>query len=176
LRAGHIIRQLREFVARGETEKRPENLSKLIEEASALALVGAKEEGVKTLLRYASHTDMVLVEKVQIQQVLLNLIRNAMEAMHGYDRKELVVTTSASNNGMIEVSVADTGHGISEEIADRLFQPFVTTKPAGMGVGLSISKRIIEAHGGKMWSEPNRGGGTIFRFNVEAVAGEGSPE
>jgi two-component system sensor kinase FixL len=151
-------------------------VSKLIEEASALALVGAKEEGVKTLLRYASHTDMVLVEKVQIQQVLLNLVRNAMEAMQGYDRKELVVTTSASNNGMIEVSVTDTGHGLSEEIADRLFQPFVTTKPAGMGVGLSISKRIIEAHGGEMWAEPNPGGGTIFRFTLEAVAGEGSPE
>lgn len=176
LRAGHIIRQLREFIARGETEKRPENVSKLIEEASALALVGAKEEGVKTLFRYASHTDMVLVEKVQIQQVLLNLIRNAMEAMHDYDRKELVVTTSASNNGMIEVRVADTGHGLSEEIADRLFQPFVTTKPAGMGVGLSISKRIIEAHGGEMWAEPNPGGGTMFRFTLEAVAGEGSPE
>jgi two-component system sensor kinase FixL len=99
-----------------------------------------------------------------------------MEAMQGYDRKELVVTTSASNNGMIEVSVTDTGHGLSEEIADRLFQPFVTTKPAGMGVGLSISKRIIEAHGGEMWAEPNPGGGTIFRFTLEAVAGEGSPE
>jgi two-component system sensor kinase FixL len=176
LRAGHIIRQLREFVARGETEKRPENLSKLIEEASALALVGAKEEGVKTLFSYASHTDMVLVEKVQIQQVLLNLIRNAMEAMHGHDHKELLVTTSISANGMIEISVADTGHGLLEEIADRLFQPFVTTKPAGMGVGLSISKRIIEAHGGGMWAEPNPGGGAIFRFTLEAVAAEDSPE
>lgn len=176
LRAGHIIRQLREFVARGETERSPENLSKLIEEASALALVGAKEEGVKTLFRYASHTDMVLVEKVQIQQVLLNLVRNAIEAMHGCDRKELTVTTSAANDGMVEISVADTGHGISEEIAERLFQPFVTTKPAGMGVGLSISKRIIEAHGGEMWAEPNHGGGTIFRFTLEAVAGKGGPE
>ncbi len=176
LRAGHIIRQLREFVARGETEKRPENVSKLVEEASALALVGAKEEGVKTLLRYASHTDMVLVEKVQIQQVLLNLIRNAMEAMHGYDRKELLVTTSPSRDGMIEISVADTGYGLSEEIADRLFQPFVTTKPAGMGVGLSISKRIIEAHGGEMWAEPNPGGGARFRFTVEAVDEEDCSE
>jgi two-component system sensor kinase FixL len=176
LRAGHIIRQLREFVARGETEKRAENVSKLIEEASALALVGAKEEGVKTLFRYASHTDKVLVEKVQIQQVLLNLIRNAIEAMNGRDRKELLVATSSANSGMIEVTVADTGQGLSEEIADRLFQPFVTTKPAGMGVGLSISKRIIEAHGGEMWAEPNPGGGTRFRFTLEAVAAEDSPE
>ncbi|HEU4476071.1 MAG TPA: PAS domain S-box protein [Methyloceanibacter sp.] len=173
LRAGHIIRQLREFVARGETEKRPENLSKLVEEASALALVGAKDEGVKTLFRFASHTDAALVEKVQIQQVLLNLMRNAIEAMHGCDLKELIITTAAVSGDMIEVSVADTGHGLSKDIADRLFQPFVTTKPAGMGVGLSISKRIIEAHGGKMWAEPNEGGGTVFRFTLQS-ANEGS--
>jgi two-component system sensor kinase FixL len=113
---------------------------------------------------------------VQIQQVLLNLIRNAIEAMNGYDRKELVVSTSPVNNGMIEIDVSDTGHGVSEEIADRLFQPFVTTKPAGMGVGLSISRRIIEAHGGEMWAEPNPGGGTTFRFTLEAVTGEDNPQ
>jgi two-component system sensor kinase FixL len=173
LRAGHIIRQLREFVARGETEKRPENISKLVEEASALALVGAKEEGVKTLFRFASHTDTVLVEKVQIQQVLLNLMRNAIEAMQGCEPKELLVTTSAPDADKITVSVTDTGSGLSEEIATRLFQPFVTTKPAGMGVGLSISKRIIEAHGGEMWAEPNPGGGTIFRFTVRSATEAG---
>jgi two-component system sensor kinase FixL len=173
LRAGHIIRQLREFVARGETEKRPENISKLVEEASALALVGAKEEGVKTLFRFASHTDTVLVEKVQIQQVLLNLMRNAIEAMQGCEPKELLVTTSAPDADKITVSVTDTGSGLSEEIATRLFQPFVTTKPAGMGVGLSISKRIIEAHGGEMWAEPNPGGGTIFRFTVRSATETG---
>jgi two-component system sensor kinase FixL len=170
LRAGNIIRQLREFVARGETEKRPENINKLVEEASALALVGSKEEGVKTLFRFDIRIDPVLVEKVQIQQVLLNLMRNAIEAMHGCDRKELLVATAAAANDMIEVSVADTGSGLSEEITDRLFQPFVTTKPAGMGVGLSISKRIIEAHGGKMWAEPNPGGGTVFRFTLQSSA------
>ena len=174
LRAGHIIRQLREFVARGETEKRPENISKLVEEASALALVGAKEQGVKTLFEFASHTDSVLVEKVQIQQVLLNLMRNAIEAMQDCERKELLVATSAMDGDMIEVRVADTGHGLSADIADRLFQPFVTTKTAGMGVGLSISKRIVEAHGGKMWAEPNAGGGTIFRFTLQAAT-DGAP-
>jgi two-component system sensor kinase FixL len=173
LRAGHIIRQLREFVARGETEKRAENISKLVEEASALALVGAKEEGVKTLFRFASHIDTVLVEKVQVQQVLLNLMRNAIEAMQGCERKELLVATSPVDGDMIEVSVADTGHGLSAEVAERLFQPFVTSKPAGMGVGLSISKRIIEAHGGKMWAESNPGGGTVFRFTLQSAT-EGS--
>jgi len=172
LRAGQIIRQLREFVARGEAEKRPENLNKLIEEASALALVGAQEEGVKTLFRFKSNTDTVLVEKIQIQQVLLNLMRNAIEAMHDCDRKELLVTTAAVDGYMIQVSVADTGQGLSETIGDRLFQPFVTTKPSGMGVGLSISRRIIEAHGGKMWAESNPGGGTIFHFTLESAAAE----
>ena len=167
LRAGQIIRQLREFVARGETEKRPENINKLIEEASALALVGAKEQGVKTIFRFDPRTGPVLVEKVQIQQVLVNLIRNAIEAMQGCPRKELVVETALLDQGMVEVRVADTGSGLAEEIAPRLFQPFVTTKPAGMGVGLSISKRIVEAHGGEMWAEPNPGGGTLFRFTLE---------
>jgi two-component system sensor kinase FixL len=171
LRAGHIIRQLREFVARGETDKNPENISKLVEEAGALALVGARDEGVRTHFRFASYTDKVLVEKVQIQQVMLNLMRNAIEAMQGCERKELLVTTSAPDNGKVLVSVADSGAGLSDEIAERLFQPFATTKAAGMGVGLSISKRIIEAHGGEIWAEPNPGGGTVFRFTLPSVPG-----
>jgi two-component system sensor kinase FixL len=167
LRAGQIIRQLREFVSRGETEKRPENINKLVEEASALALVGAKEQGVKTVFRFDTRAGPVLVEKVQIQQVLLNLIRNAIEAMQGCARKELVVETVLLDHGMVEVRVADTGSGLAQEIVPRLFQPFATTKPTGMGVGLSISKRIVEAHGGELWAEPNPGGGTLFRFTLE---------
>lgn len=166
LRTGQIIRQLREFVARGETEKLTENINKLIEEASALALVGAKEAGVKAVFRFDTEVLPVLVEKVQIQQVLLNLMRNAMEAMQDCERKELIITTRLKDQDIVEVSVADTGSGLSSDIADRLFQPFVTTKPAGMGVGLSISKRIVEAHGGKMWAEMNPGGGTVFRFTL----------
>jgi two-component system sensor kinase FixL len=107
------------------------------------------------------------VEKVQIQQVLLNLMRNAIEAMQGCARRELVVETALLDHGVVEVRVADTGSGLAEEIVPRLFQPFVTTKPAGMGVGLSISKRIVEAHGGEMWAEPNPGGGTLFHFTLE---------
>lgn len=179
LRAGQIIRQLREFVTHGETEKHSENVNKLVEEASALGLVGAKEEGVKCMFRCDHHLGPVMVEKVQIQQVLLNLMRNAIEAMEGCKRKELLVSTAMvdarkdeKGREMIEISVADTGCGISDVIAARLFQPFVTTKPAGMGVGLSISKRIIEAHGGRIWAEPNPGGGTVFRFTLEPAASE----
>ena len=125
LRAGHIIRQLREFVARGETEKRPENISKLVEEASALALVGAKEEGVKTLFRFASHTDTVLVEKVQIQQVLLNLMRNAIEAMQGCERKELAGDDLGAERRHDRRSASRIPvSGLSEEIADAAVSAF----------------------------------------------------
>lgn len=179
LRAGQIIRQLREFVTHGETERHPEDVNKLVEEASALGLVGAKDEGVKTMFHCDSRVGLVMVEKVQIQQVLLNLMRNAIEAMEGCKRKELLVATVPADPGkdekgraMVEVSVSDTGSGVSDVIVSRLFQPFITTKPAGMGVGLSISKRIIEAHGGRLWAEPNPGGGTVFRFTLEPAADE----
>jgi two-component system sensor kinase FixL len=169
LRAGKIIRRLREFVSKGEAERRIENLPKILEEAGALAMVGAKDLGVR--LRYQIHptVDLVLADKVQVQQVALNLIRNAVEAMEDMPRRELVVGAARAAEDMVEVFVSDTGHGISPEVADQLFQPFMTTKAHGMGVGLSICRTIIEAHGGRIWVEPNPVGGTIFRFTLPAV-------
>lgn len=172
LRAGDIIRRLREFVTRGESERRVESLSRLTEEASALALVGAKELGVRVRLQLDPAADLVLADRVQIQQVLLNLMRNAVEAMEGSGRRELMVRSAPFAQNTIVIDVSDTGPGISEEIAARLFQPFVTTKQQGMGVGLSISRTIVEAHGGKIWVEPKPGGGTIFRLTLPAVAKE----
>jgi two-component system sensor kinase FixL len=172
LRAGDIIRRLRDFVARGETERQVESIAKLVEEASALALVGAKEVGVRVRFQFDPGADLVLADRVQIQQVLLNLMRNAVEAMAGSDRRELVLATVAHEGGTVEVSVADTGHGMAPEVTEQLFRPFVTTKAHGMGVGLSISRSIIDAHGGRIWAEPNPGGGTVFRFTLRVVDSE----
>lgn len=172
LRAGQIIRHLREFVARGESERQLENLPRLIEEASALALVGVKELGVHTDFAFDPQAAFVLASKIQVQQVLLNLMRNAVEAMQDCERRELTVSTHRLDNETIRIDVADTGPGIAPDIAAQLFQPFITTKRHGMGVGLSISRTIIESHGGRLWAEPNPGGGTIFRMTLKTFGNE----
>lgn len=173
LRAGEIIRHLREFVTRGETEKAPHDMCKLIEEAGALALVGSRELGVRSVFAFSPDTKAVLVDRVQIQQVLINLMRNAMEAMRDAGRRELIVRTLPDGPDQVVVEVEDTGPGISDEIAARLFQPFVTSKASGMGIGLSISKRIVEAHRGEISARRNESGGTTFRFSLP-VAGQGA--
>ncbi len=171
LRAGQIIRRLRDFVARGESERRVESVSKLVEEASALALVGAKEHGVRVRFQFDPSGDLVLADKVQIQQVMLNLMRNAIEAMQETERRDLTISSLRSDD-MVEIKVADTGTGISEDVAAHLFQPFITSKAHGMGVGLSICRTIVEAHGGQIVAEPNPGGGTVFRFSLRLMSDE----
>jgi len=172
IRAGQIIRRLRDFVARGESEHRVENVKKLVEEASALALVGAKDQAIRVRFDFDPSVELVLADKIQIQQILLNLMRNSVEAMQDSARRELRLSAVRVDNDMVQVSVADTGSGLAPEVASQLFQPFVTTKQHGMGVGLSICRTIAESHGGKIWVEANPGGGTVFRFTLRGVRKE----
>ena len=168
-RAAQTIRRLREFVRKGETHQRNENIGKIIEEAAALALIGAKDRGVKVQLQLAPQLPDVRIDKVQIHQVVVNLIRNAIEAMEASHRRDLTISAKLIDQGVVVISIIDTGPGIAPEVAVRLFQPFVTTKAQGIGVGLSICRSIVEAHNGRLWAAPNPDGGTIFHFTVPAV-------
>ena len=164
-RATRLVRRLREFGRKGESERRPEPIGKLIDEAAALALIGARDSGIKVQLRIAPQLPDVAVDRIQVQQVVVNLIRNAVEAMES-ERRELTVSAAPDGDGGVAIRVADTGPGLASEVAERLFQPFLTTKPQGMGIGLSICRSIIEEHGGELHAEPNPGGGTVFAFTL----------
>jgi two-component system sensor kinase FixL len=170
LRAGEIIRHLREFVTRGDTEKQPEDIKTLVEESGALALVGSRERGIKTVFEYDHTAGTVMADRIQIQQVLINLMRNAIEAMRDSERRELVVRTGDAAGHMLRVEVEDTGTGIAEDIAPLLFQPFVSSKASGMGIGLSICKRIIESHGGTITVTRNAAGGATFDFTLPVMS------
>ncbi|WP_246249315.1 sensor histidine kinase [Chelativorans alearense] len=169
IRAGQIINRLREFVKSGESARSIENISKIIEEAGALALVGAKERAIIARYNLDPNAGLILADRIQIQQVMVNLIRNAVEAMEESDRRELTIATALRDDDFIEASVADTGPGLDKEVAAQLFQPFVTSKAHGMGMGLSICRTIVEAHGGRIWAEPNRPEGMVFRFTLQRM-------
>jgi two-component system sensor kinase FixL len=165
-RAGDIIQHLRSFIRKGETERSTEDLSKMVEEATALGLVGAKEGGIKVQIDLSADSLPVFIDKVQIQQVVFNLIRNSVEALPVSDVRELTVTTRRADCGMALAAVADSGPGLAPAVAEQLFQPFVTTKEKGMGLGLSICRSIIEAHGGRLWATPNPERGVTFQFSI----------
>ena len=173
LRAGHIVRRLRDFVARGEVEKTIEKLPALINEAAVLGLMGARERGVEPVFDLDPYASPVLVDRVQIQQVLINLIRNAVEAMAESPVRRLTVSSRPDQPGFVRVVVADTGAGVTPAVAEQLFTAFVSTKTDGMGLGLSICRTIVEANGGRIWMRPGAHGGSEFHFTlVSATAGE----
>lgn len=171
-RAGDIIQHLRGFIRKGETERSLEDLSKMVEEATALGLVGAKEGGIKVQIDLSGDALPVFIDKVQIQQVVFNLIRNSVEALPESDVRELTVTTRRVDCGMALAAVSDSGPGLAQSVAEQLFQPFVTTKEKGMGLGLSICRSIIEAHGGRLWATPNPVRGVTFQFSIPMADGD----
>lgn len=172
MRAGHIVRRLRDFISRGETERRVESLQRVINEASALALVGAGERGVQVEMRLDPRAERVFIDRIQVQQVIFNLVRNAIEAMADSRVRRLRISTVPSEGGQVRVSIEDSGPGLPPDVVARLFQPFLSTKAEGMGVGLSICQTIVAAHGGRIWTEPSNLGGTAFHFTLIDASGD----
>jgi len=138
-----------------------------------LALVGVKDRGIRVQFNFNPGIDLVLADRVQVQQVLLNLLLNAMDAMESSQKRDLVVAIEPADGDQVKISVADSGTGISPEIAEQLFQPFVTTKPGGLGIGLSICRSIVDAHGGRLWASDNPDGGAIFHVSLPLAAAPG---
>ena len=165
VRAGQIIQRLRGFVSRGNSQRRIEAVSPLLKEALELALFDMRQRGVSIRLGSVPGDVRILADKIQIQQVLLNLLRNAAKAVANQEHREIALLTETSA-AAVQISVVDNGLGLPDEIRDKLFHPFVSTKTTGMGVGLSICHTIITAHDGRLWAEPHPDGGTIFRFTL----------
>jgi two-component system sensor kinase FixL len=166
LRAGAIIRNLREFIEKRESHRAPENLNTVVEEAIALGFVGTAHLNVRTRLELDPLVPPVLIDRIQIQQVLINLIRNAIEAMQEVDGRELTISTVVDGPDFAKVTVLDSGPGFTEEVLKSLFQPFVTTKEKGMGIGLTICQSIVDAHGGSIVAFAGVPRGAGFRFRV----------
>lgn len=167
-RAGEVVRRLRQFAKPNDGVQSRQSIDQILEDAAMLATLDAGQRGVTVDLNPRLGRAMVMADRIEIQQVLMNLIRNAIEAMEGQPRCELQLGARQAS-GAIEVSVSDTGPGLPSDVRERLFTPFVTTKPNGMGIGLSICRKIIEGHGGRLWAEDNVRGGTTFRFTLQAA-------
>jgi two-component system sensor kinase FixL len=174
-RAGQIIHRLRQFIAKGETERALEDLNAVVEEASALALIGTAGKRIAVRRAFAADLPPVLIDRVQIHQVVTNLLRNSIDALAEVERREIVLATRRAGADAIEVTVADSGPGLDPALAGRLFQPFVTTKPEGIGIGLSICRSIVDAHGGRLWASANPGGGTTFHIRLPILRAGGEP-
>lgn len=168
-RASEIIHQMREFVQKRRTAKSLHNINKIVEDAGALAVIGAEADGVEVQWNLAPDAGDARMDRIQIQQVITNLIRNALDAMQRAPKRVLAISTKR-DVGMVEVSVADTGSGIDQKLQRNLFEPFVSSKDDGMGIGLSISKSIIDAHQGEIFATNRESGGCVFTFKLPAGA------
>lgn len=166
-RAGKVIHRLREFVRRREPQRAAVDVNRLVREAVELTKAEIRRDEVRTQLELPKRLPPVLADEIQIEQVILNLVRNALQAMQGVEpAKRVLLIKVVRRTGHVEVSVRDSGCGIPEDVRDRVFEPFFSTKSNGMGMGLSISRSILEAHEGRLWVAPNRDRGTTFRFTL----------
>jgi len=174
LRASEVLKRLRAFVRKGEPRHERVRLNDVVRNAIRFADLEAKDYGVSVRFHPAPGLPAVRADAIQLEQVVVNLVRNGLEAMRedGSNDREIAIRTLSGKDGCVQVDVQDTGGGISAEIADTLFEPFATTKPDGLGMGLSISRSIIESHGGRLWATPNSGNGATFHFTLPAEDGE----
>jgi signal transduction histidine kinase len=175
MRASEVIKRIRELLHKTPAEKTLLNINETIQEV--LALVGSDVLMRRIELQIELQADLppVLGDRIQLQQVILNLILNAKDAMGAQGNpRELQITSRKNNSGSVVVAVRDTGHGLEAQDAERIFDPFFTTKPEGMGLGLSISRTIIEAHGGTLWATQNEDKGATIQFTLPSRSGNES--
>jgi C4-dicarboxylate-specific signal transduction histidine kinase len=170
-RAAEILHRLREFIGHGGAQRQIEDVAGILDDAVAFAMVDADTLGIRLSVHRDPAASKVYVDRVQVQQVLVNLMRNAIEAMADSARRELKIEVSRRPDSMVEIAVADSGPGVSREVTKRLFDPFVTTKEHGMGLGLSISKSLVHANGGELTTSPGTDGGAVFRFTLASGPG-----
>jgi C4-dicarboxylate-specific signal transduction histidine kinase len=167
-RAGKIIRRVRDFVRKSEPNYAAVPLEQIVDDIAGFADIEARKSSVRLRTVVAPDLPPVYADGIMIEQVLLNLIKNGIEAMQQtpHARRVLRIDVRRNGQGMAEFSVADSGHGVSDDDKDKMFEPFYTTKQEGMGMGLNICRTIIEFHNGRLWVEANPDGGTIFRFTL----------
>ena len=171
-RAAEIIKRLRRFIKKDESEHRLEPVNAVVEEAAAMALIGASDRDIELIFSLDETLPPVLMDRIEVQQVVLNILRNAIEAFEGPGEGKIHVSTQAADARLVQVDIRDNGPGLARGIADDPFRPFQTTKEDGLGIGLAISRTIIDAHGGRLWAESPPEGGAVFHFSLPV--GDGS--
>ena len=170
-RAAEIIKRLRVFIKKDDSERRLEPVNAVIEEAAALALIGASDRNIELIFSLDDALPPVLMDRIEVQQVVLNILRNAIEAFEGPGERKIRIAIEAAGSEEVQVDIRDNGPGLAPGIADDPFRPFQTTKADGLGIGLAISRTIIEAHGGRLWAERPREGGAAFCFSLPVGSG-----
>ena len=173
-RTSEIVKRIRDYVKKRDVKIQPEVLFDVLEEAVALTRSSIRDNEAVLIVEVDPREQQAEIDRILVQQVIFNLMRNSLEAMQDQPGRQVTISAKRAQDEMIEISVADTGPGLPEEVRKQLFQPFVTTKRNGMGVGLSVCQGIVRLHGGQLWADNNLGGGTIFRFTVKRAGNQGS--